>query len=84
MCVCLSLQGFFREKGPQSVCEKRLQLMEELCEKLPASDPAQRSLEAARRALADVQEEVDNTHQRLMQHQDKWKEYAARCAELMC
>ncbi|KAG7263980.1 hypothetical protein CRUP_026781 [Coryphaenoides rupestris] len=71
-------RGFFRDKGPQSVCEKRLQLMEELCEKLPAADPAQRSLEAARRALADVQEEVDATHQKLMQHQDKWKEYAAR------
>ena len=60
------------------MCEKRLQAMEELCEKLPASDPAHHSLEAARQALADAQEEADNTHQKLMQHQDKWKEYAAR------
>lgn len=74
------LKVFFREKGPQSICEKRLQLMEELCQKLPEADPAHQILETARRDFAEVQEEIGNTHQKLMQHQDKWKEYDARCS----
>lgn len=52
--------------------------MEELCQKLPEGDPAHQILETARRDLAEVQEEIANTHQKLMQHQDKWKEYDAR------
>lgn len=73
------LQAFFREKGPQSICEKRLQLMEELCQKLPEGDLAHQTLETARKDFAEVREEIENTHQKLMQHQDKWKEYNKRC-----
>lgn len=72
------LKAFFREKGPQSICEKRLQLMEELCQKLPEGDAAHQTLETARKDFSEVQEEIENTHQKLMQHQDKWKEYNAR------
>ncbi|XP_041828569.1 nesprin-1-like [Melanotaenia boesemani] len=77
-------RGFFREKGPQSICEKRLQLIEELCQKLPEDDPAQRILETSRKDFAEVLEEIENTHQKLMQHPDKWKEYNTRYAELSC
>uniref|UniRef100_A0A3Q3KI06 Calponin-homology (CH) domain-containing protein n=1 Tax=Monopterus albus TaxID=43700 RepID=A0A3Q3KI06_MONAL len=77
-------RAFFREKGPQSICEKRLQLMEELCQKLPEGDPAHQSLETARKDFAEVREEIENTLQKLMQHPDKWKEYNARYAELSC
>uniref|UniRef100_A0A3P9C6C0 Calponin-homology (CH) domain-containing protein n=1 Tax=Maylandia zebra TaxID=106582 RepID=A0A3P9C6C0_9CICH len=77
-------RAFFREKGPQSICEKRLQLMEELCQKLPEGDLAHQTLETARKDFAEVREEIENTHQKLMQHQDKWKEYNKRYAELSC
>ncbi|MED6243845.1 hypothetical protein ATANTOWER_028273 [Ataeniobius toweri] len=58
--------------------------MEELCQKLPEVDPAHQIVETAKRDFAEVQEEIENTHQKLMQHQDKWKEYDARYAELSC
>lgn len=74
----LSLQAFFREKGPLSICEKRLQLMEELCQKLPEGDPTHQVLETAQKEFAEVREEIESTHQKLMQHQDKWKDYSAR------
>uniref|UniRef100_A0A3P8TBD4 Calponin-homology (CH) domain-containing protein n=1 Tax=Amphiprion percula TaxID=161767 RepID=A0A3P8TBD4_AMPPE len=77
-------RAFFREKGPQSICEKRLQLMEELCQKLPEGDPAHQTLETARKDFAEVREEIENTHQKLMQHPEKWKDYNARYAELSC
>lgn len=77
------LQAFFREKGPQSICEKRLQVMEELCQKLPEGDLAHQTLETARKDFAEVREEIENTHQKLMQHQDKWKEYNKRCNNVM-
>lgn len=75
-------QAFFREKGPQSICEKRLQLIEELCQKLPEEDPALQTLETARKDYSELQEEIENTHQKIMQHPDKWKEYNARCNNL--
>lgn len=52
--------------------------MEELCQKLPEGDPAQQTLEKARKEFCEVQEEIESTHQKLMQHPDKWKEYDAR------
>lgn len=76
-------QAFFKEKGPQSICEKRLQLMEELCQKLPEGDAAHQTLETARKNFSELQEEINNTHLKLTQHPDKWKEYNARCEELI-
>lgn len=52
--------------------------MEELCQKLPENDPAHQILDTARRDFADVREEIENTHQKLMHHQDKWKDYGTR------
>uniref|UniRef100_A0A3P9H2M7 Nesprin-1 spectrin repeats region domain-containing protein n=1 Tax=Oryzias latipes TaxID=8090 RepID=A0A3P9H2M7_ORYLA len=77
-------RSFFREKGPLSQCEKRLQLMEELCQKLPEEDPAHRSLQSARKELGELQEEIQSTRLKLLQHQDKWKDYNKRYAELSC
>uniref|UniRef100_A0A673K6M2 Calponin-homology (CH) domain-containing protein n=1 Tax=Sinocyclocheilus rhinocerous TaxID=307959 RepID=A0A673K6M2_9TELE len=73
---------FFKEKGPQALCEKRLQHMEELCSKLPESEQARQTLENARTAFAEVKEDIDSTHQKLMQHPDKWKEFNTRFSEL--
>lgn len=58
--------------------EKRLQHMEELCLKLANSDQARQTLEKARTAFSEVKDEIENTHQRLMQHPDKWKEFNTR------
>lgn len=69
---------FFKEKGPQALSEKRLQQMEELCLKLPESEQAQQTLETSRTALAELREEMESTHQKLMQHPDKWKEFNTR------
>lgn len=52
--------------------------MEELCQKLPEGDPVHQTLETARKDFAEAQEEIESTHQKLMQHPDKWKEYNAR------
>lgn len=62
-----------------AICDKRLQLMEELCQKLPEDDAVQQTLKTARNDFSELQEEVESTHQKLMQHPDKWKEYNARC-----
>ncbi len=53
--------------------------MEELCQKLPEGDSMHQTLETTRKDFSEVQEEIENTHQKLMQHQDKWKEYSTRC-----
>lgn len=79
MSVFFPPQAFFKEKGPRSICEKRLQLMEELCQKLPEGDAAHQTLETARKNFSELQEEINNTHLKLTQHPDKWKEYNARC-----
>uniref|UniRef100_A0A672NAB1 Nesprin-1-like n=1 Tax=Sinocyclocheilus grahami TaxID=75366 RepID=A0A672NAB1_SINGR len=73
---------FFKEKGPQALCEKRLQHMEELRSKLPESEQARQTLENARTVFAEVREDIDSIHQKLMQHPDKWKEFNTRFSEL--
>lgn len=52
--------------------------MEELCQKLPEADPAHQTLDASRKALSEVQEEIESTYHKLLQHPDKWKEYNSR------
>lgn len=69
---------FFKEKGPQALCEKRLQHMEELIMKLPESEQARQTFENSRMAFAEVKEDIDGTLQKLMQHPDKWKEFNTR------
>lgn len=53
--------------------------MEELCQKLPEGDAVHQTLKTARKDFSELQEEIESTHQKLMQHPDKWKEYNARC-----
>uniref|UniRef100_A0A8C7KDH8 Spectrin repeat containing, nuclear envelope 1b n=1 Tax=Oncorhynchus kisutch TaxID=8019 RepID=A0A8C7KDH8_ONCKI len=68
-------RDFFREKGPQSLCEKKLQLIEELCQKLPDSNPAHQTLDSSKKAYSELWEEIDSTHHNLMQHPDKWEDW---------
>uniref|UniRef100_A0A8C7ULC6 Spectrin repeat containing, nuclear envelope 1b n=1 Tax=Oncorhynchus mykiss TaxID=8022 RepID=A0A8C7ULC6_ONCMY len=75
-------RDFFREKGPQSLCEKKLQLIEELCQKLPDSNPAHQTLDSSKKAYSELWEEIDSTHHNLMQHPDKWEEFNTRFSEL--
>lgn len=56
--------------------------MEELCQKLPEGDPAHQTLETARKDFSEVQEEIENTYQKILKHPDKWKEYNSRCSTL--
>jgi nesprin-1 len=77
-CTFTILQDFFREKGPQSLCEKKLQLIEELCQKLPDSNPAHQTLDSSKKAYSELWEEIDSTHHNLMQHPDKWEEFNTR------
>ncbi|RXM34941.1 Nesprin-1 [Acipenser ruthenus] len=74
--------AFFGGRRPQQLCEKRLQLTDELCQKLPEKDPAYKTLERCRKALTDVKSQIDSTHQKLRQHPDKWKEFNTRFSEL--
>lgn len=60
------------------LCVKRLQHMEDLCSKLTDSEQARQTLEKSRTAFAEVQDEIESTHQKLMQHPDKWKEFNTR------
>lgn len=48
--------------------------MEDLCLKLPDNDPAYRMLDATRRAVEEVMEQIKSTHLKLEQNPDKWKE----------
>ena len=52
--------------------------MEELCQKLPESDPTHPTLQAATKAFSELREEIDGTLLKLMQNPDKWKEFNSR------
>nr|XP_019953051.1 PREDICTED: nesprin-1-like [Paralichthys olivaceus] len=73
---------FFRERKPLTLCEKRIRNMEDLCRKLPDNDLAYRTLDSTRQAVEKVTEQIKNTHLKLEQHPDKWKEWNERFCEL--
>lgn len=52
--------------------------MEELCLKLTDSEQACQTLEKAKTAFSEVKDEIESTHQKLMQHPDKWREFNTR------
>lgn len=52
--------------------------MEELCLQLPDNDPAHHILSSARRAVAEVTEQIRSIHITLTQHPDKWNEWNER------
>uniref|UniRef100_A0A6I8NCW5 Spectrin repeat containing nuclear envelope protein 1 n=1 Tax=Ornithorhynchus anatinus TaxID=9258 RepID=A0A6I8NCW5_ORNAN len=73
---------FFSENGPQHLCEKRLQLIEELCLKLPERDPGRTAPESCRKTLRNLKAQIDKTSAKLMEHPDKWKDYKIRFLDL--
>ncbi|XP_059684163.1 nesprin-1-like [Gavia stellata] len=73
---------FFGDKGPYHLCEKRLQRIEELCQKLPVSDPVRATLESSQRILKELKFQIDSTYIKLTEHSDTWKGYKNRFSEL--
>nr|XP_029132983.1 nesprin-1-like [Labrus bergylta] len=73
---------FFRERKPLTSCEKRIRIMEDLCQKLPDNDPAYRTLDSTRNVVEEVMEQIKSTHLKLEQHPDKWKDWNERFCEL--
>ncbi|KAM9666884.1 nesprin-1 isoform 11-T14 [Trichechus inunguis] len=72
---------FFSDKGPHHLCEKRLQLIEELCLKLPMRDPVRNTPETCHTALRELREAIDSTYEKLVGDPDKWKDYTSRFSE---
>ncbi|XP_010119459.1 PREDICTED: nesprin-1-like, partial [Chlamydotis macqueenii] len=73
---------FFGDKGSYKLCEKRLQRIEELCQKLPVSDPVRATLESSQRILKELKSQIDSTYIKLTEHSDTWKGYKNRFSEL--
>ncbi|KAJ7409657.1 hypothetical protein WISP_113425 [Willisornis vidua] len=73
---------FFGDKGSYHLCEKRLQRIEDLCQKLPVSDPVRGTLESCQRILKELKSQIDSTYIKLTEHSDTWKGYKSRFAEL--
>ncbi|XP_013207739.1 nesprin-1-like isoform X3 [Microtus ochrogaster] len=72
---------FFGDKGPHHLCEKRLQLIEELCVKLPVRDPVRDTSGACHTVLRELRASIDRTYAMLMDDPDKWKDYSGRFSE---
>lgn len=53
--------------------------MEDLCQKLPVSDPVRGTLESSQRILKDLKSQIDSTYMKLTEHSDSWKGYKSRC-----
>ncbi|XP_016071417.1 PREDICTED: nesprin-1 [Miniopterus natalensis] len=73
---------FFSDKGPHHLCEKRLQLIEELCLKLPVRDPVRDTPATCQATLRELRAAVEATYAKLVEDPDKWKDYAGRVSEL--
>ncbi|XP_025939722.1 nesprin-1-like [Apteryx rowi] len=73
---------FFSDKGSYKLCEKRLQRIEELCQKLPVSDPVRATLESSQRILKELKSQIDSTYVKLTECSEKWKGYKNRFSEL--
>uniref|UniRef100_A0A2K6TC77 Spectrin repeat containing nuclear envelope protein 1 n=1 Tax=Saimiri boliviensis boliviensis TaxID=39432 RepID=A0A2K6TC77_SAIBB len=72
---------FFSDKGPHHLCEKRLQLIEELCVKLPVRDPVRDTPGTCHATLKELRAAIDSTYRKLMEDPDKWKDYMSRFSE---
>ncbi|XP_045150497.1 nesprin-1-like [Echinops telfairi] len=72
---------FFSDKGPHHLCENRLQLIEDLCLKLPARDPVRSVPQTCHAALRELRAAVDSTYEKLLGDPDKWKDYSNRFSE---
>nr|KAF6341460.1 hypothetical protein mMyoMyo1_011887 [Myotis myotis] len=72
---------FFSDKGPHHLCEKRLQLIEELCLKLPGRDPVRDTPGACQATLKELRAAIESTYTQLVEDPDKWKDYTSRISE---
>uniref|UniRef100_A0A5F9C856 Spectrin repeat containing nuclear envelope protein 1 n=1 Tax=Oryctolagus cuniculus TaxID=9986 RepID=A0A5F9C856_RABIT len=72
---------FFSDKGPHHLCEKRLQLIEELCVKLPVRDPVRETPGSCHATLKELRAAIDSTCAKLMENPDKWQDYTSRFSE---
>nr|KAF6462348.1 hypothetical protein HJG59_011373 [Molossus molossus] len=72
---------FFSDKGPHHLCEKRLQLIEELCLKLPVRDPVRDTPDACHATLRELRAAIQSTAEQLKDNPDKWQDYASRISE---
>nr|XP_013006519.1 LOW QUALITY PROTEIN: nesprin-1-like [Cavia porcellus] len=72
---------FFSDKGPHHLCEKRLQLIEELCMKLSARDPVRDTPGTCHTALKELKAAINATYAKLVEDPDKWKDYTSRFSE---
>uniref|UniRef100_A0A8B9WRX6 Calponin-homology (CH) domain-containing protein n=1 Tax=Bos mutus grunniens TaxID=30521 RepID=A0A8B9WRX6_BOSMU len=72
---------FFSDKGPHHLCEKRLQLIEELCLKLPVRDAVRNTPETCHVTLKELRAAIDRTYVKLVGDPDKWKDYTSRISE---
>uniref|UniRef100_A0A8C5RH87 Spectrin repeat containing nuclear envelope protein 1 n=1 Tax=Laticauda laticaudata TaxID=8630 RepID=A0A8C5RH87_LATLA len=66
---------FFGDKGPLQLCEKRQQLIKELCLKLPEWDPVKMTSESGQKDLSELKAQVAKTYMKLIDQPDKWQEY---------
>uniref|UniRef100_A0A8C5RH19 Spectrin repeat containing nuclear envelope protein 1 n=1 Tax=Laticauda laticaudata TaxID=8630 RepID=A0A8C5RH19_LATLA len=73
---------FFGDKGPLQLCEKRQQLIKELCLKLPEWDPVKMTSESGQKDLSELKAQVAKTYMKLIDQPDKWQEYKNRFSEL--
>ncbi|KAL7987672.1 hypothetical protein Chor_006591, partial [Crotalus horridus] len=73
---------FFGDKGPLQQCEKRQQLIKELCLKLPEWDPIKMTSESSQKDLSELKTQVARTYMKLINQPDKWQEYKNRFSEL--
>ncbi|XP_013912844.1 PREDICTED: nesprin-1-like [Thamnophis sirtalis] len=73
---------FFGDKGPLQLCEKRQQLIKELCLKLPEWDPIKMTSESSQKDLSELKTQVAQTYMKLIDQPDKWQEYMNRFSEL--
>lgn len=69
---------FFGDKGPLQLCEKRQQLIKELCLKLPEWDPVKMTSESSQKDLSELKTQVARTYMKLIDQPDKWQEYKNR------
>ena len=55
-----------------------MQLIEELCLKLPVRDPVRNTPEACHATLRELRAAVDSSYMKLVEDADKWKGYTSR------
>uniref|UniRef100_A0A4W3HCF8 Nesprin-1 n=1 Tax=Callorhinchus milii TaxID=7868 RepID=A0A4W3HCF8_CALMI len=74
-------RDFFSEKGKHQWCVKRVQVIGELCQKLPSgreNEAVREKQEVDKKSLRDLKSLIAATYEMLLDQPDKWKEYTSR------